>query len=82
MQQHFQERSYPTRVKACSLINVDDVMTLAGVAALTLPLALLQALKETKDSKARVSGLLMFIKIKNRKGWSQYLSLGAINFCQ
>ena len=56
-------------MKACSLINVDEVMKLAGVAALTLPPTLLQALKETEDSTTRVADLSMFdgkIEIKTQ----------------
>jgi len=59
-QQYFEQYSYPTRVKACSVISVDEVMQLAGVAAFTVAPALLEALSETDAPEAKVADLSLF----------------------
>src|SRR5271154_3417239 len=59
-QQYYENHSYTTRVKACSLISVDEVMQLAGVAALTLPPTLLQALSATEEPEGQLAGLSLF----------------------
>lgn len=35
-QQYYEQHSYPTKVKACAVISVDEIMALAGVAAFTI----------------------------------------------
>ncbi|MCJ1404225.1 hypothetical protein MMC11_007450 [Xylographa trunciseda] len=59
-QQYFELYSYPTRVKACSVISVDEVMQLAGIAAFTLAPALLKALSETDAPEAKLASLSLF----------------------
>ncbi|ERF73134.1 hypothetical protein EPUS_09152 [Endocarpon pusillum Z07020] len=59
-QQYFERYSYATRVKACSLISVDEVMQVAGVAALTLPPTLLHPLSEMTEPEAKVAALSLF----------------------
>ncbi|KAG9241340.1 hypothetical protein BJ878DRAFT_578322 [Calycina marina] len=59
-QQYFEQYSYTTRVKACSLIDVEEVMKLAGIAALTLPPGLMSGLRDTEDSEDEVFNLSIF----------------------
>lgn len=59
-QKYFEQYSYATRVKACSLISVDEVMQVAGVAALTLPPTLLHPLSEMTEPEAKVAALSLF----------------------
>jgi len=58
-QRYFETYSYKTRVKACSLINVEEILMLAGVSALTLPPPLLEDL-QTADSDETLSELSLF----------------------
>ncbi|MCJ1281404.1 hypothetical protein MMC26_000723 [Xylographa opegraphella] len=59
-QQYFEQYSYPTRVKACSVISVDEIMQLAGVAAFTIAPSLLRALSETKELEKMVAERSLF----------------------
>ena len=59
-QQYYEQHSYPTRVKACSVISVEEIMQLAGVAAFTIAPGLLQSLSETNEPIANVAPLSLF----------------------
>ncbi|MCJ1258511.1 hypothetical protein MMC24_006344 [Lignoscripta atroalba] len=64
-QQYYEQHSYATRVKACSLISVDEIMQLAGVSALTLTPTLLQALSDAHEPEAKVLDRSLFNKTPN-----------------
>ena len=59
-QRYYQQYSYPTHVKACSLLSVDEVMRLAGVSALTLTPNLLEALSAAHQPEAVLTERSMF----------------------
>ena len=59
-QRYFERFGYSTRVKACSLISMEETLRLAGIANVTLPLHWLQALNESKKSEAELLSLSVF----------------------
>ncbi|KAL3417924.1 transaldolase [Phlyctema vagabunda] len=59
-QRYFQKYSYQTSVKACSLISIDEVMMVAGVASVTIPADLLQALQVGEGSEENFKQLSLF----------------------
>ncbi|KAL9120198.1 MAG: hypothetical protein Q9187_003252 [Circinaria calcarea] len=59
-QQYFEKYSYSTRVKACSVISVEEIMQLAGVAAFTIAPGYLQAMLERDEPEAKVAELSLF----------------------
>lgn len=59
-QRYYQQHYYPTKVKACSAISLDEVLQLAGVAAFTIPPDLLRELAATPYSEGEMYGKSLF----------------------
>ena len=60
-QRYYQQHSYPTHVKACSLLSVDEILRLAGVSALTLTPNLLETLAASHEPEATLAERSMFL---------------------
>lgn len=58
-QRYYEQHSYQTKVKACAVISVDEIMALAGVAAFTIApqfaheLSQMQEPEETAAARSR-----------------------------
>lgn len=61
-QAYYEQHSIPTRVKACSVISVDECMQLAGVAAFTIAPSLLQELADAHQPVGKLDSLSVFDK--------------------
>ncbi|CAG8949078.1 hypothetical protein HYFRA_00002207 [Hymenoscyphus fraxineus] len=60
-QKYYEENSYETRVKACSVVSIEEVMLLAGVNALTIAPSLLEELKQVEWTERSVNGHSLFL---------------------
>ncbi|CAG8981047.1 hypothetical protein HYALB_00008201 [Hymenoscyphus albidus] len=60
-QRYYEENSYETRVKACSVVSIEEVMLLAGVNALTIAPSLLEELKQVEWTERSVNGHSLFL---------------------
>jgi transaldolase len=61
-QQWYERSAIPTKVKACATIGLDELLQLAGVAALTIVPDDLRALQSTQRSEAEVARMSLFSK--------------------
>lgn len=59
-QRWYEESSIPTKVKACATIGLEELLQLAGVAALTIVPDDLKALQSTRRSQAEIVGVSLF----------------------
>ncbi|KAF7502160.1 hypothetical protein GJ744_006874 [Endocarpon pusillum] len=59
-QQYYKQHSYSTKVKACSVISMEEVLQLAGVAAFTIPPELLRELATSHESEQKLADLSLF----------------------
>ena len=56
-QRYYQAHGISTEIKACSMVMAEEPLKLAGVAAMTLPLHWLRALKNAERPEAELPGL-------------------------
>lgn len=61
IQQHYEQHSYTTRVKAAGLLSVDEAMQLAGTASLTIAPDLLRTLSTTEEQEAELVDRSLFV---------------------
>ncbi|KAI9698121.1 MAG: hypothetical protein M1836_004123 [Candelina mexicana] len=59
-QRWYEQHCIPTKVKACATLGLDELLQLAGVAALTIVPDDLRALQSTRRSQAEIVGMSMF----------------------
>lgn len=58
----YEQCEIPTKVKACATVGLDELLSLAGVAALTIVPEDIRALKSTERSEAEIVGMSLFPK--------------------
>lgn len=86
-QQYYEQHSYPTKVKACAVISVDEIIALAGVAAFTIAPAFVYELAKMHEPEESVAARSRFnsqakqqdIKRINFSNESQYREAFAKN---
>ncbi|OQE36060.1 hypothetical protein PENCOP_c012G03524 [Penicillium coprophilum] len=59
-QQFYRQKSLPTRVKACVTLNLDEIIMLAGIDALTITPQVLKDLAATERPQEEVEGMSLF----------------------
>ncbi|CAI7565104.1 unnamed protein product [Penicillium glandicola] len=61
-QQFYRQKSLPTRLKACVTLNLDELIMLAGIDALTIAPKVLKVLAATERPQEEVEGMSLFAK--------------------
>ncbi|KAJ5870640.1 Aldolase-type TIM barrel [Penicillium solitum] len=61
-QQFYHQNSLPTRVKACVTLNLDELIMLAGIDALTIAPKVLKVLTSTERPKEEMESMSLFAK--------------------
>lgn len=61
-QQFYHQNSLPTRLKACVALNLDELIMLAGIDALTIAPKVLKVLAATERSQEEVESMSLFAK--------------------
>ncbi|OQD95135.1 hypothetical protein PENSOL_c022G10295 [Penicillium solitum] len=61
-QQFYHQNSLPTRVKACVTLNLDELIMLAGIDALTIAPKVLKVLTSTERPKEEMESMFLFAK--------------------
>ncbi|KAJ5963608.1 Aldolase-type TIM barrel [Penicillium vulpinum] len=64
-QQFYRQNSLPTRLKACVALNLDELIMLAGVDALTISPKFLRLLAATERSREEVESMSLFARTAN-----------------
>ncbi|KAF4506950.1 hypothetical protein G6O67_005631 [Ophiocordyceps sinensis] len=59
-QQYYRQHGIPTKVKACALMTTDEIISLAGVDAMTLPAEVLRELASLTDSQEGLEARSVF----------------------
>ncbi|CAK1356381.1 Transaldolase [Cercospora beticola] len=59
-QMYYQQHGVPTKVKSCAFMTIDEIITMAGVDAMTLPAEVLEELSNTKDTVDRLEEKSVF----------------------
>ncbi|KAL4936810.1 hypothetical protein BDV06DRAFT_216371 [Aspergillus oleicola] len=75
-QQYYEHKSLPTKVKACATVGLDQVIQLAGVAALTVEPDDLRAMKSTHWNDSKVNKMSLFTtgsQIDGRVDYGSYI---------
>lgn len=58
--QYYKQHEIPTKVKACAFMTIDEIISVAGVAAMTLPGEVLQELSSMNDSQEHLESRSAF----------------------
>lgn len=59
-QQYYRQNEIPTKVKACGFMTTDEIISMAGVDAMTLPGEVLEELSSTTDSQESLAARSVF----------------------
>ena len=59
-QMYYQQHGVPTKIKSCAFMTIDEIITMAGVDAMTLPAEVLEELSSTRDTVDRLGEKSVF----------------------
>lgn len=61
-QQYYKQYKIPTKVKSCAFMTTDEVISMAGIDAMTLPAEVLEELSSTTKQKELLEARSLFLK--------------------